>query len=153
MAKNRELSSIEHGLAEAIRNLKAEVIEEVTGKSESYIRKCSDPDLEQQLDHRDAVKIDKACIKKGLDPYLLNSHQYIILKEIEKASLGNQSINELLVQFTISLGKLLDSIKTAKSSKGEKGEAISTAEKKKIHEALHELEDKIIKVKTSVEKS
>ena len=153
MAKNRELSTIEHGLAEAIKNLKAEVIEEVTGKSESYIRKCSDPDLEQQLDHRDAVKIDKACIEKGLDPYLLNSHQYIILKELEKANLGNQSINELLVQFTISLGKLLDSIKTAKSSKGEKGEAISAAEKKEIYEALHELEDKIVKVKTSVEKS
>ena len=153
MAKNRELSSIEHGLAEAIRNLKAEVIEEVTGKSESYIRKCSDPDLEQQLDHRDAVKIDKACIEKGLDPYLLNSHQYIILKELEKANLGNQSINELLVQFTISLGKLLDSIKTAKSSKGEKGQLISAAEKKEIYEAFHELENKILKVKDSVEKS
>ena len=153
MAKNRELSSIEHGLAEAIRNLKAEVIEEVTGKSESYIRKCSDPDLEQQLDHRDAVKIDKACIEKGLDPYLLNSHQYIILKELEKANLGNQSINELLVQFTISLGKLLDSIKTAKSSKGEKGQLISAAEKKEIYEAFHELENKILKVKNTIEKS
>ena len=153
MAKNRELSSIEHGLAEAIRNLKAEVMEEVTGKSESYIRKCSDPDLEQQLDHRDAVKIDKACIENGLAPYLLNSHNYIIMKELAKANLGNQSINELLVQFTISMGKLLDTIKTAKSSKGEKGESISAAEKKEIYEALHELEDKIVKVKTSVEKS
>ena len=153
MPKNRELSSIEHGLAEAIRNLKAEVIEEVTGKSESYIRKCSDPDLEQQLDHRDAVKIDKACIQKGLAPYLLKSHNYIILKELEKANFGNQSINELLVQFTISMGKLLDSIKTAKSSKGDKGETISAGEKKKIYEALHELEDKILKVKNSVEKS
>ena len=153
MAKNRELSSIEHGLAEAIRNLKTEVMEEVTGKSESYIRKCSDPDLEQQLDHRDAVKIDKACIENGLAPYLLNSHNYIIMKELTKANLGNQSINELLVQFTISMGKLLDTIKTAKSAKGEKGEAISAAEKKEIYEALHELEDKIVKVKTSVEKS
>jgi hypothetical protein len=153
MAKNRELSSIEHGLAEAIRNLKTEVIEEVTGKSESYIRKCSDPDLEQQLDHRDAVKIDKACIENGLAPYLLNSHNYIIMKELAKANLGNQSINELLVQFTISMGKLLDTIKTAKSSKGEKGGVISAAEKKEIYEALHELEDKIVKVKTSVEKS
>ncbi len=153
MAKNRELSSIEHGLAEAIRNLKTEVIEEVTGKSESYIRKCSDPDLEQQLDHRDAVKIDKACIEKGFAPYLLNSHHYIILKELGKANLGNQSINELLVQFTISLGKLLDSIKTAKSSKGERGELISAAEKKEIYEALHELENKIVKVKNSIEKS
>ena len=153
MAKNRELSTIEHGLAEAIRNLKAEVIEEVTGKSESYIRKCSDPDLEQQLDHRDAVKIDKACIENGLAPYLLNSHNYIIMKELAKANLGNQSINELLVQFTISMGKLLASIKTAKSSKGEKGEAISAAEKKEIYEAFHELENKILKVKDSVEKS
>ena len=153
MVKNRELSSIEHGLAEAIKNLKSELIEEVTGKSESYIRKCSDPDLEQQLDHRDAVKIDKACIENGLAPYLLNSHTYIITKELAKANLGNQSINELLVQFTISMGKLLDTIKTAKSAKGEKGEAISAAEKKEIYEALHELEDKIVKVKTSVEKS
>ena len=153
MAKNRELSSIEHGLAEAIRNLKTEVIEEVTGKSESYIRKCSDPDLEQQLDHRDAVKIDKACIENNLAPYLLNSHNYIIMKELAKANLGNQSINELLVQFTISLGKLLDSIKTAKSSKGERGELISAAEKKEIYEALHELENKIVKVKNSIEKS
>ena len=153
MAKIRELSSIEHGLAEAIKNLKSEVIEEVTGKSESYIRKCSDPDLEQQLDHRDAVKIDKACVENGFAPYLLISHTYIISKEIEKANIENQSINELLVQFTISLGKLLDSIKTAKSKKGEKGEAISAAEKKEIYEALHELENKIVKVKSSVEKS
>ena len=131
MVKNRELSSIEHGLAEAIKNLKSELIEEVTGKSESYIRKCSDPHLDQQLDHRDAIKIDKACIQKGFAPYLLNSHNYIISKEIVKASLGNQSINELLVQFTISMGKLADAIKTAKNSKGEKGEAISAAEKKK----------------------
>ena len=153
MAKNRELSTIEHGLAEAIRNLKSEVIEEATGKSESYIRKCSDPDLEQQLDHRDAVKIDKACIENGLAPYLLNSHNYIILKELEKANIENQSINELLVQFTISLGKLLDSIKTAKSSKGEKGQLISAAEKKEIYAAFHELENKILKVKNSIEKS
>ena len=65
MAKLREISSIEHGLAEAIKNLKAELIEKATGKSESFIRKCSDPDLDQQLDHRDAVKIDKIPIIKA----------------------------------------------------------------------------------------
>ena len=153
MAKNRELSSIEHGLAEAIKNLKTEIIEEVTGKSESYIRKCSDPDLDQQLDHRDAIKIDKACIERGLSPYLLRSHEYIILKELKKTSFENQSMNELLVQFTISLGKLLDSIKTAKSSKSEKGPLVSDAEKKEIYDAFHELENKILKVKSSIEKS
>ena len=152
MAKNRELSSIEHGLAEAIKNLKTEIIEEVTGKSESYIRKCSDPDLDQQLDHRDAIKIDKACVERGLSPYLLRSHEYIILKELKKTSFEDQSMNELLVQFTISLGKLLDSIKSAKNPKGEKGKIISAAEKKEIYDAFHKFENKILKVKTSIDK-
>ena len=152
MAKNRELSSIEHGLAEAIKNLKTEVLEEATGKSISFLRKCSDPDLDQQLDNNDAIKIDKACIKKGLNPYLLRSHEYIILKELKKANFEDQSMNELLVQFTISLGKLLDSIKNAKHPDGDKGNKISAAEKKEIYEAFHEFENKILKVKTSVEK-
>ena len=152
MAKNRELSSIEQGLAEAIKNLKTEIIEEVTGKSESYIRKCSDPDLDQQLDHRDAIKIDKACVERGLSPYLLRSHEYIILKELKKTSFEDQSMNELLVQFTISLGKLLDSIKSAKNPKGEKGKTISAAEKKEIYDAFHVFENKILKIKTSIDK-
>ena len=152
MAKNRELSTIEHGLAEAIKNLKADVLEEATGKSISFFRKCSDPDLDQQLDHNDAIKIDKVCIEKGLNPYLLRSHEYIILKELKKTSFEDQSMNELLVQFTISLGKLLDSIKSAKNPKGEKGNAISAAEKKEIYDAFHEFENKILKVKTSIDK-
>ena len=38
MAKNRELSSIEHGLAEAIKNLKTEIIEASTP---ARTQKCS----------------------------------------------------------------------------------------------------------------
>ena len=140
-------------MAEAIKNLKSEVIEQVTGKSASYIRKCSDPDLEQQLDHNDSIKIDKACVERGLNPYLLRSHEYIILKELQKVKFENQSMNELLIQFTISLGKLLDSIKTAKHPRGDKGQGISAAEKKEIYEAFHELENKILRVKNSIEKS
>ena len=152
MAKNRELSSIEHGLAEAIKNLKAEVIEQATGKSISFIRKCSDPDLDQQLDHNDAIKIDKVCIENGLNPYLLRSHEFIILKELKKTKIENKSMNELLVQFTISLGKLLDRIKSAKNPKGDKGEDITSAEKKEIFDAFHEFENKILKIKTSLDK-
>ena len=152
MAKNRELSSIEHGLAEAIKNLKAEVIEHATSKSISFIRKCSDPDLDQQLDHNDAIKIDKACIENGFNPYLLRSHEFIILKELKKTKIENKSMNELLFQFTISLGKLLDRIKSAKNPKGDKGEAITSAEKKEIFDAFHEFENKILKIKTSLDK-
>ena len=153
MAKIREISSIEHGLAEAIKNLKTEIIEEVTGKSESYIRKCSDPDLEQQLDHRDAIKIDKACVERGLSPYLLRSHEYIILKELEKSKVQNQDINELLVKFSILCGELMSAINNARNPEGEKGDAISAAEKKEIFDAFHALENKILKIKTTIEKN
>ena len=71
-------------------------------------------------------------LKEVLSPYLLRSHEYIILKELKKTKFEDQSMNELLVQFTISLGKLLDSIKTARNPKGEKGPAISLQKKKKF---------------------
>mgnify|MGYP001328993678 FL=1 len=152
MAKIRELSSIENGLAEAIKRLKTKVIEEVTGKSESYIRKCSDPDLEQQLDHRDAVKIDKACVERGLMPYMLRSHTFIIEQELKKLKNDNQDINELLIKFTILHGQLMDAIQSAKNPIGEKGSSVSAAEKKEIFDAFYALEDKILKIKTTVEK-
>ena len=40
-------------------------IQEFIGKSSSYIRKCSNPDLPQQIDHNDSFKLDQSCIKKG----------------------------------------------------------------------------------------
>ena len=146
MAKIREISSIERGLSEAIKDLKSKVIEEVTGKSESFIRKCSDPDLDQQLDHRDAVKIDRACVERGLTPYLLRAHEYIILKELK-------NLNELLIKFTILHGQLMDVINSAKSKEGHKGENISSVEKKEIFEAFEALENKVLKIKTTIERS
>ena len=153
MAKLRQISSIEHGLTEAIKDLKSQVIEEVTGKSESFIRKCSDPDLDQQLDHRDAVKIDRACVERGLTPYLLRAHEYIILKEIKKIKTGQEDLNELLIKFTILHGQLMDVISSAKSSEGHKGKSISSVEKKEIFEAFEALENKILKIKTTIENS
>ena len=153
MAKLREISSIEHGLAEAIKDLKSKVIEEVTGKSESFIRKCSDPDLDQQLDHRDAVKIDKACVEKGLTPYLLRAHEYIILKELKNLKVDQENLNELLIKFTILHGQLMDVINTAKSKEGHKGENISSVEKKEIFDAFESLENKILKIKTTIERN
>ncbi len=153
MAKIREISSIERGLSEAIKDLKSKVIEEVTGKSESFIRKCSDPDLDQQLDHRDAVKIDKACVEKGLTPYLLRAHEYIILKELKNLKVDQENLNELLIKFTILHGQLMDVINTAKSKEGHKGENISSVEKKEIFDAFESLENKILKIKTTIERN
>ena len=153
MAKLREISSIEHGLTEAIKNLKSQVIEEVTGKSESFIRKCSDPDLDQQLDHKDAVKIDKACVERGLTPYLLRAHEYIILKELKNTKANPEDLSDLLIKFTILHGQLMDVINSAKNPDGHKGENISSVEKKEIFESFEALESKILKIKTTIENS
>ena len=100
MAKPRDISSVEAGLSLAIKNNKDKVIV-ATGKSESYLRKCSDPNLPQQLDHIDAIKIDRACIEAGLMPYLFEAHKAIILSELKKIKGSDQDLNELLIKFTI----------------------------------------------------
>ena len=153
MAKVRELSSIESGLTQAIKNLKKDALELATGKSESFLRKCSDPDLDQQLDHKDAIKIDKACIEAGLMPYLFCAHEYIILSELKKVKGEQSDLNELLIKFTILHGKLMDSIKSAKSLTSDRGPKISASEKKEIFDAFNELETKILKIKKTVESS
>ena len=61
------------------------------------------------------MKIDKACIERGLTPYLLRAHEYIILKELKNTKTNEQDLNELLIKFTILHGKLMDVINSAKS--------------------------------------
>ena len=79
------------------------------------MRKCSDPDLNQQLDHKDAVKIDKACVERGLTPYLLRAHEYIILKELKSTKANPEDLSDLLIKFTILHGQLMDVINSAKN--------------------------------------
>ena len=153
MTKLREPLTIEHILSEVLKKINTEELKQITGKSISHFRKCSDPDLDQQLDHRDAVKIDRACIENGLTPYLLRAHEYIILKELENSKAQNHDVNELLVKFTILHGELMSAINKARNPAGEKGNLISAAEKKEIFDAFHALENKILKIKTTIEKN
>ena len=64
MVKIRKLASIENGLTEVIKILTEDEIEEAIGKGVSYLRKCSDPDQPNQIDHNESLKLDLACIKK-----------------------------------------------------------------------------------------
>ena len=150
--KPRDIASIESGLAEAIKLLKDKGIEESTGKSASFLRKCSDPDLDQQIDHKDSIKIDQYSIKQNKGHPMLTAHQYIIGKELEKID-SVTDIDDLLVKFTILQGKLMGKIKSATDPVGEKGQNISMTEKKDIFEALHALERKLTKIKQIVENS
>ena len=153
MAKIRKQASIENGIMEVLKILSDDEIQEAIGKSASYLRKCSNPDLPQQLDHNDSVKLDLECIKKGAGHPLCNSHEYIIVNELERND-NHQSndIDEMLVKSTILHGKLTEAVKMAEHTNSEGGKEISKLEKKEIMEAITNLENKILKIKLTIDK-
>ena len=152
MVKIRKMASIENGLMEATKILSEEEIQEAIGKGSSYIRKCSNPDLPQQIDHNDSFKLDKACIKKGKGHPLLTSHEYMIAQELEKFE-GNEDndIDEMLVRSTILHGKLTEVVKQSEDPKSDRGKEISPLEKKEIMKAIKDVEDKILKIKLTID--
>ena len=152
MAKIRNAASIESGLMEVTKILTEEEIQEAIGKGSSYIRKCSNPDLPQQIDHNDSFKLDRACIKKGKGHPLLTSHEYMIAHELEKFE-GNKDndIDEMLVRSTILHGKLTEVVKQSEDPKSDRGKEISPLEKKEIMKAIKDVENKVLKIKLTID--
>ena len=152
MTKIRKTASIENGIAEVIKILNEEEIQQAIGKSASYLRKCSDPGQPQQIDHNDSFKLDKACIKKEKAPPLLSAHEYMIAQEFNKLDPDKtKNISDMLVKFTILHGKLAEVITKAHDHESDKGREISPLEQKDINKAITELENKILKIKKTLD--
>ena len=152
MAKIRKTASIENGIMQVLKILNEDEIQETIGKSSSYLRKCSDPSQQQQIDHNDSIKLDIACIKKGKAPPLFVAHEYIVINESNNLDSHKQNdIDEMLVKSTILHGKLTEVVKLSEDPKSDKGTEISKLEKKEIMEAIKNLEDKIMKIKITVD--
>ena len=152
MAKIRKTASIENGIMQVLKILNEDEIQETIGKSSSYLRKCSDPSQQQQIDHNDSIKLDIACIKKGKSPPLFVAHEYIVINESDNLDSHKQNdIDEMLVKSTILHGKLTEVVKLSEDPKSDKGTEISKLEKKEIMEAIKNLEDKIMKIKITVD--
>ena len=153
MATIRKTASIENGIMRVLNILNDEEILAAIGKTSSYLRKCSNPnDPDRHIDHNDSVRLDLACIKKGKAPPLLRAHEYIVANvadNLESHKLND--IDEMLVKSTILHGKLTEVVKQAEDPKSDAGEEISKLEKKKIIEAIKNLEDKIMKIKITVD--
>ena len=152
MAKIRKTASIENGLMEVVQLLSEDEIQAAIGKGSSYVRKCSNPDLPQEIDHNDSFKLDKACIVKGKAPPLLTSHEYMVAHELENIdTTESKDLSQILVRSTILHGKLTELIHNAQHAKSDKGVEISVLEKKDIFEAIGDLEDKILKIKMTID--
>ena len=151
MAKVRKIGSIENGIMQVLKILSDDEIFKAIGKTSSYLRKCSNPTLKQEIDHNDSIKLDLECIKKGKSPPLLTEHEYKIANNYDEADHKLNDIDSMLVKSTILHGKLQEVIKLAEDEKSEKGKEISVLEKKEIMEAITNLENKILKIKTTIE--
>ena len=89
----------------------------------------------------DSVKLDLKCIQKGKGHPLYDSHEYIVINELENVETHKTNdIDDLLVKSNILHGKLSESVKLAEDPKSELGKGISKLEKKEIMEAIKNLE-------------
>ena len=152
MVKIRKIASLENGLADVIKILSEDEIEATIGKGISFIRKCSDPDQPQQIDHNDSFKLDEACMKKNKAPPMLNAHRFMISQIYDGKNHEENDVDDMLVKFTILHGRLNEVINNAHDEQGDDGKDISELEKKEIFEALKKLEDKILKIKLTIDK-
>ena len=152
MVKIRKAASLENGSADVIKILSEDEIEATIGKSVSFLRKCSDPDQPQQIDHKDSFKLDAACIAKNKAPPMLSAHRFMISQIFDNKKHQENDVDDMLVKFTILHGRLNEVINNAHDEQGDDGKDISELEKKEIFEALKKLEDKILKIKLTIDK-
>ena len=83
---------------------------------------------------------------------MLTSHEYMVTQELEKLE-GNEDndIDEMLVKSTILHGKLTEVVKQSEDPKSDNGKKISPLEKKEIMKAIKDVEDKILKIKLTID--
>jgi len=163
MVKLRKIASIERGIEEILQVLTEQEIKETIQKGASYLRKCSDPDrdlegkdsegVKRNIDHIESVKLDKKCIRKGISPPLLTAHQFIIDQEKSNNQSNLADVNQMLVKFSILEGELNKVVIEATDPKSPDGEKITGLEKKKVFEAIKNIEDKILKIKLAIDKN
>lgn len=83
MTKLRAPGSIEDGVLQAIAILGDAGAAAATGKSATMARQWSDPDNERQIQARDAVKLDAACVVAGHSAPLLRAYQSELARAVE----------------------------------------------------------------------
>ena len=150
MTKLRKPLTVEHILSNIIKDINENNIKEITGKSISHFRKCSDPaDKDHNLHFIDAIKLDLILqkLQKGT-PFLDNFE--IMLSEDLKNINNNENVSNTLINIGGRIGNLMDVTSNSINPKSHDGKNISDLEKDKIHRAIKEVEDKMALLKISL---
>ena len=150
MTKIREPLSIEYVLSNVISKLDESDIKNITNKSVSHFRKCSDPDdKDHTLYFSDAIKLDILMQRKSFGTPLLDNFQLMIDNEVKKIN-SFENLENTLLNIGGRVGNLMDVAQEAMDVDSSLGKELSKEEKNLIFKAITEVEEKIAKFKLSI---
>ena len=150
MTKIRNPLSIENVLSNMIGKLDEDEVKNLTNKSISHFRKCSDPDdKDHNLYLSDAIKLDIIMQRSLLGTPLMDNFQLILDDEFKKVN-SFENLENSLLKVGGRVGDLMDVVQEAMDPQSPLGKDLSKKEKDLIIKSIIELEEKIAKLKISV---
>ena len=150
MTKIREPLSTEHVLSNIIKKLDENDIKNITNKSVSHFRKCSDPDAKDHTIYlSDAVKLDILMQRKSLGTPLLDNFQLMLEQEFKKIN-SFENLEKTLLKVGGRVGNLMDIVQEAIKPESSLGKELSKKEKDLISKSIIDLEEKIANLKLSI---
>ena len=150
MTKIRNPLSIENVLSNMISKLDEDEVKNLTNKSISHFRKCSDPDdKDHNLYLSDAIKLDVIMQRNSLGTPLMDNFQIMLDEEFKKVN-SFENLENTLLKVGGRVGNLMDVVQEAMDPQSPLGKDLSKKEKDLISKSIIELEEKIAKLKLSV---
>ena len=150
MTKIRNPLSIENVLSNMISKLDEDEVKNLTNKSISHFRKCSDPDdKDHNLHLGDAIKLDIIMQRNSLGTPLMDNFQIMLDEEFKKVN-SFENLENTLLKVGGRVGNLMDVVQEAMDPESPLGKDLSKKEKDLISKSIIELEEKIAKLKMSI---
>ena len=150
MTKIRNPLSIENVLSNMISKLDEDEVKNLTNKSISHFRKCSDPDdKDHNLYLGDAIKLDIIMQRNSLGTPLMDNFQIMLDEEFKKVN-SFENLENTLLKVGGRVGNLMDVVQEAMDPESPLGKDLSKKEKDLISKSIIELEEKIAKLKMSI---
>ena len=150
MTKIRNPLSIENVLSNMLSKLNDDEVKNITGKSISHFRKCSDPDdKDHNLYLSDSIKLDVLMQRSLLGTPLMDNFQLILDNEFKKVN-SFENLENTLLKVGGRVGDLMDVVQEAMDPESPLGKDLSKKEKDLISKSIIELEEKIAKLKMSI---
>ena len=150
MTKIRNPLSIENVLSNMISKLNEDEVKNLTNKSISHFRKCSDPDDKNHNLHLgDAIKLDIIMQRNSLGTPLMDNFQIMLDEEFKKVN-SFENLEQTLLKVGGRVGDLMDVVQEAMNPDSALGKDLSKKERDLINKSIIELEEKIAKLKISI---